>query len=60
MLSKDEAVSFITEKLGIDSPLSRLSQDARQFVGELISAFLVKIPFQSISLIATPPENRHR
>ena len=59
MLSREEAVCFITKSLLVSSPLEKLSRDRYSFLVELIGAFK-KIPLQNLSLLATPPHLRRR
>ena len=58
MLSKDEAISFVTDVLKLSA--AKRKEEPLLFIGELIKAFQVTEPFQSITLIATAPESRHR
>ena len=60
MLSKEEALQFVSKVLEVSSPLEKVAQDPHQFLKEYMSAFLVKIPFQSASLNAIEPSLRHR
>ena len=60
MLSKEEALQFVSEVLEVSSPLEKVAQDPHQFLKEYMPAFLVKIPFQSVSLNAIKPCLRHR
>ena len=53
LFQQDEAVSFASEALGISSPLEKISRDPYLFLKDYFLAFLVKAPFQSISLLAT-------
>ena len=56
MLSKEEALQFVSEVLEVSSPLEKVAQDPHQFLKEYMPAFLVKIP----SLNAIEPCLRHR
>jgi hypothetical protein len=60
MLSKEEALYFVTEVLGVSSPLEKIAQDPYQFLKEYMPAFQLKIPFQCISTLAIEPHLRHR
>ena len=60
MVSKEEAVYFLTEVLGISSPLEKLAKDPLQFLKEFMPVFQKKIPFQNISLLSKEPSSRHR
>lgn len=60
MLSKEEALHFVTEVLGISAPLEKIAQDPHHLLKELMPAFQMKIPFQSVTLIAIEPNLRHR
>jgi hypothetical protein len=60
MLSKEEALYFVTEVLGIASPLEKIAQDPYQFLKEYMPAFHVKIPFQSADFLAVDLPLRHR
>lgn len=56
----EQAVYFVTEVLGISSPLEKIAQDPHHFLKEYMPAFQVNIPFQSITLTAIDPHLRHR
>ncbi len=58
-LSKEEAVYFVTEVLGISSPLCKLGEDRMLFLNELIKAFYCTIPFQNITLLCQSEADRH-
>ena len=60
MLSKQEALSFLTKTLQIISLLEKVSRDPYSFLVELIEAFMVKIPHQSLFLLSIPPHLRRR
>ncbi len=60
MLSLEEAVHFVTEVLGIESPIERKQTDPHGFLNELILRYHETIPFQSLSLIAVNPLSRRR
>ena len=60
IVSKEEAVYFLTRVLGISSPLEKVAQDRFLFLKEFIPEFQMKIPFQSISLLSTEPYLRRR
>lgn len=60
MLSKEEAVSFVTETLKLTSPLEKIRKDPYHFLGDLILAYHVAVPFQNVSLISVAPHLRHR
>jgi len=60
MISKEEAVAFISDTLKVNSPLEKVAKDRYQFLKELIPAFQGTIPFQNVSLVAVPPHLRKR
>lgn len=60
MLSKEEAVYFVSHVLEISSPLEKIAQDSYHFLKEYMSAFHVNIPFQTITSMAIEPHLRHR
>lgn len=53
MLTVFEAISFVDEKL-------KVSGASDDYLENILSAFQATIPWQSVSLIATNPEQRHR
>lgn len=59
-MSKQEAASFVSGVLKIDSPIEKMLGDRFSLLDQIIKAFYATIPFQSISLISTKPENRIR
>ncbi len=58
-LTTTEALQFLESILHIESPLDRLEADRVAFLGDLIRAFLHTMPFQSLTLVATPDEQKH-
>ncbi|XP_071795831.1 uncharacterized acetyltransferase YvcN-like [Asterias amurensis] len=58
-LTTTESLQFLENVLHMESPMNRLQADRVAFLAELIQAFLYKIPFQSVSLVATPEEHKH-
>ena len=58
-LSKEEAVQFVTEVLGISSPMRKLGEDRTLFLNELIKAFHRSVPFQNITLLCQSEPDRH-
>lgn len=58
-LSREEAVWFVTEILGITDQ-KNLSEDRLQFLNDLIKAFLRTVPFQNVTLLCQPEEERHK
>ena len=59
-MSKQEAVSFVSEVLKIDSPIEKMSGDRFSLLDQIIKAFYATIPFQNVSLISTKLEERIR
>ncbi|XP_038052622.1 uncharacterized protein LOC119725314 [Patiria miniata] len=58
-LSLSEATQFLEGVLQMHSPMDSLARDRVSFLRDLIAAFMSKIPFQSVTAIATPkPERR--
>ena len=58
-LDKTEALKFITDVLGVSSPLRKLEQNRLLFLNELVKAFSDRIPFQNVTLLSQPPSDRH-
>lgn len=60
MLSREDAVYFVSEVLGIERPLERKREDAHGFLNEMIVRFQHTIPFQNLTFIAVDPHLRRR
>ena len=60
MLSQKEAMYFVTEVLKIPRPVESKQENPHDFLSRLIVAFHQTIPFQSMSLLAVKPEDRHK
>ena len=58
-LSKEEAVQFVTEILGISVP-SNLEEDRVTFLNMLIKATHSTVPFQNIMLLGQAEADRHK
>ena len=58
-LSKDEAIRFMAEVLGIVD-LKNLKEDRLSFLNELIRAIHRLVPFQNVTLLRQTEEKRHR
>ena len=58
-LSKDEAIRFMAEVLGIVD-LKNRKEDRLSFLNELIRAIHRSVPFQNITLLQQTEEGRHR
>ncbi|XP_038052621.1 uncharacterized protein LOC119725313 [Patiria miniata] len=59
-LSLSEATQFLKGVLQMQSPMESLARDRVSFLRDLMAAFLSKIPFQSVTAIATPKPERRR
>ncbi|XP_038052618.1 uncharacterized acetyltransferase YvcN-like [Patiria miniata] len=59
-LSSTEVTQFLECVLQIQSPMESLARDRVSFLRDLIAAFLSKIPYQSVTSIATPKPERRR
>ena len=51
-LSKEEAVYFLREILSIELPVQKLQKDKAKFLNEIVLAYIEKIPFQNLHLLA--------
>ena len=58
-LSKEEAVHFVTEVLGIRDPDRKHQEDRVAFLNELIKAIHCSVPFQNITLLSQDEADRH-
>ena len=59
-LSEDEAHKFIADVLQLSSDSrGKLSSDRVKFLDDLVKAYHSTIPFQNITLLSTPVEERH-
>ncbi|XP_071501060.1 uncharacterized protein [Diadema antillarum] len=58
-MTMEEALWFISDVLDVTSPESRLKADRPTFLQDLIDAWKQHIPFQSVSAIAVPQQQRH-
>lgn len=58
-LSKKEALHFVTDILGISSPLKLFEDDPELLLDKLIKSFQTTIPFQNITLLSQPEAERH-
>ncbi|KAK7478436.1 hypothetical protein BaRGS_00030282 [Batillaria attramentaria] len=60
MFTKQEAVEFLQMKWGVERVEERLLNDRRNLLEEVTVLIQTQVPFQSITLMATPPEQRRR
>ena len=58
-LSKEEAVKFLKEFLSIETPLQKLHKDRAKFLNEIVLAYIEKIPFQNLHLLAAAYHGRN-
>ncbi len=60
MFSKERAVKFLTDVLGISDAEQLLKEDRLKLLSTVMEAYQAKIPFQSLSLMTEPLSNRRR
>lgn len=60
MLSREEAIHFVTDVLKIPRPLEGKQESPHVFLNQLILAFHQTIPFQNLSFMSLKPEDRHK
>lgn len=58
-LSKEEAIQFITDVLGISDPEKKLQEDHVTFLNEIIMAIHCSVPFQNITLLIQDVADQH-
>ncbi|XP_063587547.1 uncharacterized protein LOC134764811 [Penaeus indicus] len=58
VLSREQAFSFLV-KVGMADGGKNLREEPRKFLSDLIKAFQAHLPFQCLSLLAQPLEERH-
>ena len=59
-LSKEEAIQFVTNVLGIPDPDRKLQEEDRvTFLNEIIEAIHCSVPFQNITLLAQDVADQH-
>ncbi|XP_047470218.1 uncharacterized protein LOC125025925 [Penaeus chinensis] len=58
VLSREQAFSFLA-KVGMADGEKNLREEPRKFLSDLIKAFQAHLPFQCLSLLAQPLEERH-
>lgn len=58
MFSKERAVKFLTDVLGISDAEQLLKEDRLTLLSTIMEAYQAKIPFQSLSLMTEPLSNR--
>ena len=59
-VSLTEAVEFLEGVLQIPSPLDKLKEDRVGFLNDVIITLHQRIPFQSVTAIATPKVEKSR
>ena len=57
-LGRDEALNFVTEKLGVGEVERKFVEDKLSLLNEMISAFHHNVPFQTLTLMAVSPDIR--
>ena len=58
-LSKEEAIQFVTNTLGILEPDRKLQEDRVAFLSDIIKAIHCSVPFQNITLLAQDTADQH-
>ncbi|XP_071516020.1 uncharacterized protein [Panulirus ornatus] len=58
LLERIAALGFV-EKVGVSDGEDLLSRDPVAFINSLLKGFMEHVPFQSVSMIAVPEEERH-
>lgn len=59
IITRQEALSFLSDVLCVASPAIKLDRDREAFLNDVIRAWHHHIPYQTVSNIATPPLKRH-
>ncbi|KAK7095580.1 uncharacterized protein [Littorina saxatilis] len=60
MFSREEAVCFLEGSWGVSNVAERLTRDRKALLHEVVTQVQVSVPFQSVTLMAVPPEQRRR
>ncbi|GFO46835.1 arylamine n-acetyltransferase [Plakobranchus ocellatus] len=60
MFTPDEALSFVTEKLGVKSAQARMTSDRKNLLDEVVTAVQTELPFSNINLLRVSTESRCR
>lgn len=58
-LSEDEAHNFIAGILKLSDTRSKLASNRAKFLDDLVKAYHARIPFQNVTLLSQPAEERH-
>ncbi|XP_071505083.1 uncharacterized protein [Diadema antillarum] len=58
-ITSQEAYSFLRDVLKVDTPERKMKEDPTGLLQEIVSSWHQYIPFQTITSIATPHEQRH-
>ena len=58
-LSKEEALQFVTDVLGIPDPDKKLQEDRVPFLNEIIKGIHCSVPFQNITLLIQDVADQH-
>ena len=59
MFTQTEAVEFLQNSWKIKNVLKRMKTDRKCLVDEIVIQILANVPFQSITLVASKPEDRN-
>ncbi|KAK7504504.1 hypothetical protein BaRGS_00004370 [Batillaria attramentaria] len=60
MFTKEEATCLLEERWGLQNVRQRLQQDRHGLLDDIVVTVQAKVPFQNLTLMATPPAQRRR